>query len=291
LLIIIEGCDLTGKTTLAGLLAEEIPGARIAHAGPPTDHPLVSYELSIRDYAPMTGDHVILDRFHLGEMVWPAVFDRESQLDVPTATHIEMFLRSRGAWVVYAERDRAKLQAAIAAVDPPEPITAAQVPQVLHLFEKAVNFSGQSVSSWDFERDDEDTILGIIANAYARESKVGPIWEYTSEWIGVPDPDVLFVGDVRRCGHYLMSCLPEGLWRKCAIVNAYVGRSKETQPLDELWEAFGCPIVIALGAQAHQVLVSYGVPHTDVEHPQFRRRFHHHDRASYTQRLMIAAGS
>src|SRR5580765_4211415 len=104
MLIIIEGPDGVGKTTLAESLAKELAESgdevELLHRGPPKSHPLDEYVLPLLDYVPGLGRHVICDRWHWGEAVYPQVLDRTSLLDDPVFRYIEMFLRSRGALVV-----------------------------------------------------------------------------------------------------------------------------------------------------------------------------------------------
>lgn len=305
MLIAIEGCDRTGKTVLAGMLAEET-GGEVRHAGPPTDHPLVSYESSLASYDPRDGKHVILDRFHLGEHVWPQVFNRESQLGVAVARHIELFLRSRGLWLVYAERDEERLRADIAGADPPEPIGPGDVFHVLGLFRKALLFTSRMYSVWDYERN-ADTLTEIVAFARAAQLHVTPVWELTSEWIGNARPSVLLVGDEfgpprseseaavpfnpwrATSGHYLMRALPEEWWHSCAVVNAHRGRKGDWNDVVAIWSAMGRPPVVALGRVADDWLKLAEVPHAAVPHPQWWRRFKHHDIDEYTDQLREAA--
>lgn len=73
---IIEGTDGTGKTTLA----EELSLAYsydYVHAGPPAKESWYEeYVVPILQYSRNSG--VVLDRWHLGEWVWPIVFGRDS---------------------------------------------------------------------------------------------------------------------------------------------------------------------------------------------------------------------
>jgi len=73
--LIIEGSDGTGKTTVAKRIAEQI-GAHYIHAGAPTAGSIEDEYL-----APLLdlGDGpVVIDRWQLGEWIWPDLFERES---------------------------------------------------------------------------------------------------------------------------------------------------------------------------------------------------------------------
>lgn len=93
-IIIVEGLDKSGKSSLCKELYDKLPApAALLHAGPP----LVT--TAIREYVwPLgiasAGYVVICDRWHLGEMVWPAIFDRESLIpDQQMLHHIEENMR------------------------------------------------------------------------------------------------------------------------------------------------------------------------------------------------------
>lgn len=73
MIIIIEGTDGVGKTTIAKAMAEKL-GYEYRHTGPPTQETWQDEYL----YPLVTMRHVVLDRWHVGEMVWPAIFRRES---------------------------------------------------------------------------------------------------------------------------------------------------------------------------------------------------------------------
>lgn len=76
--IIIEGTDGVGKTTLAKRLVAKTQCV-YRHAGPPTSGTWVAEYVAplIREY-PWVLKRVIFDRWHVGEMVWPRLFGRES---------------------------------------------------------------------------------------------------------------------------------------------------------------------------------------------------------------------
>src|SRR3982751_3015453 len=107
MLIILEGPDCAGKSTLASKLACELEKqfpsntVTLLHKGPPEAHPLDEYEWPLLSYRPQRGQHIICDRWHWGESVYPTVLGRPSLLDDGIRFHIEMMLRSRGAVVVH----------------------------------------------------------------------------------------------------------------------------------------------------------------------------------------------
>lgn len=76
MITILEGVDGTGKSSHAAWLARE-QNARIIHAGVPIhSHWFDEYIRPIVDAE--EGENLILDRWHMGEMIWPVIFNRPS---------------------------------------------------------------------------------------------------------------------------------------------------------------------------------------------------------------------
>lgn len=74
MITIIEGADGTGKTTLARRIADT-SGARYIHAAAPTrDTWWDEYVVPCLDSA----HDLVLDRWHVGERIWPELFQRVS---------------------------------------------------------------------------------------------------------------------------------------------------------------------------------------------------------------------
>lgn len=76
--IILEGCDGTGKTTLANLLAEKY-GMDVCHCThkDPADYEF--YKQTLRK------ENVIWDRHTLGELIYPNIFKRRAQIGAEDA--------------------------------------------------------------------------------------------------------------------------------------------------------------------------------------------------------------
>lgn len=304
MLIVIEGVDRTGKTTLANRLAEEING-RVIHAGPPTRHPIEEYVTSLDDYTPSVVNSTILDRWHVGEHVWPIIFERETKFQTAAKRHTEMFMRSRGALMIYAHRDYMHLKDELVANN--EPLHPDDVHRTQLLFQEAIKNYSDGYLVWNYGKSSHN-IEGLISAALGRQRLIEPIWQVIGPgWIGNPTPLYLLVGDELgpekegrnppndvpfapyedTSGHYLMNCLTS--WQQAAIVNSLQGRDQKPRNLKAVWKAFNCPRVVALGARARSALNKYGVPHVDVPHPQYWRRFRYHEPEEYTRRIEEAA--
>ena len=88
--IIFDGCDGTGKTTLANALAKKYD-LDICHctAKDPADYDF--YRQTSRK------ENVVWDRHTLGELIYPKVFDRKPQLNPEEARMIIAYARNEGA--------------------------------------------------------------------------------------------------------------------------------------------------------------------------------------------------
>jgi hypothetical protein len=114
MIIVIEGVDRTGKTTLARDLAEMIDGTYM-HWGAPEHANWYDEYL-----APLEGhddDHLVIDRHYLGELIWPRILGRDAILSETQADFVAHHLVSLGAVGVLATRDPADLE--LACLDEP----------------------------------------------------------------------------------------------------------------------------------------------------------------------------
>lgn len=101
--IIIEGCDGTGKSTLARLYANEY-GLDYCHctSTDPTDYSF--YKNTIRK------DNTVWDRHTIGELIYPKIFNRQQQISTEDARLVLAYGRNVGAkiFVLTADLDAIK---------------------------------------------------------------------------------------------------------------------------------------------------------------------------------------
>ena len=103
MLIILEGVDGAGKTTFAKELLHEMHGeATIRHLGPPEGDPLVECLQALRGYRPRRQKHLIIDRLHLGELIYGPIYRGESKLDGNTGV-IEQRINTLGGLLVHMD--------------------------------------------------------------------------------------------------------------------------------------------------------------------------------------------
>ncbi len=308
MLIILEGPDLAGKSTLAArlqtYLAVKYPHHTVTllHRGPPTQHPLFEYVEPLLRYRPGGNEHIIIDRWHVGEVVYPRILNRPTQLTPAVYRWINMFLQARGALIVHvsAADDELRRRYAERGDDSRSLSEVLAASQQFHrtMFEL---LPYANLQPWHESPTLVDEIVSIAANREALTTHTRQLTTY----VGSPYPRTLYVGDQRacrakswRCGHidracawwpsfgpfpgtsgeFLMRALIPGT---CGLVNV-----NDVDDIGPLFGSYDRPnYVVALGRAAQRALEKMGVKHTAVPHPQYVRRFHHHELATY--RLLL----
>jgi hypothetical protein len=267
-IILIEGIDRTGKSTLADRLSA-FTGGTIFHFSKPETHPLYEYTASLATYDPVRST-VILDRSHVGESVWPLVFDRPSKLDEPMRRWLNMFYMSRGAVLLHAVRavDQATADEYEAAGEPI--YLLGDIDYAANLYRSVVSETGLPV--WEYEHGGWP---GAALHEAARRSVIASeLMGVTPRWVGSPAPRLLIVGphDSHRAmpsmpyedtdAHFLLGELSG--WRQCALVNAVRPDGEGVEPLKALWRGLGSPAVVAIGGEAADTVRSCGMAPDDV---------------------------
>jgi len=188
MLTIIEGCDRTGKTTLANMLPGEV-----YHYGPPTRHPIVEYTEDLQNYAPASGMSIVTDRYHLGELVYGPMYRGESILGEPGRAYIEMFLRAKGAVLVVVNAD-ADVVYDRCVRKGEDYIDLGDIEEILSRFHHLYKTSRILPTfhlCGEFSRHD----AAMIAEAaHLREAEAYPFRKFTS-YAGGPLPATLILGD------------------------------------------------------------------------------------------------
>lgn len=276
MLLLIEGVDRTGKTSLATRLAARAGGS-LYHFSKPHVWCVGEYCGPLSAWQPGLDPPVVLDRGHIGEIVWPIVFERHTDMGVAQRRWIEMFYRSRGAVLIHADRDDVgcwlrELN------EHDEPIQDDVALGAKAAFDMAVRSS--CLPSFTYHHgDDVEDVLEFAMQA-SRASARG--LSVTPRWVGSPTPKLLIVGrhaggrwfpyEPRpgSVGEFLMQELT--CWRHVALVNAMQPESDRLEPLHELHHVLGEPKVLALGGYASDILEDLGVPHTTIGQAEYFRR-------------------
>lgn len=309
MLFVIEGTDGAGKTTLANEIEwrlEDTRHRRIIrrHFGPPEQHPLAEYERWLDFYGPNGGEHVIIDRFHWGEMVYADYYRDGSQLGQAGYWHIEQYLRSRGALMIYACGDEPEL-ARRQAEKNEDFLQPEHASDVLKIFDALATNSLQDVAIYDSTRSKPGEAAERAIDVARRfEHSVAGIAAFPS-YVGGTRPQLLLVGDQPNdtpllhdaafppypstSGRYLLEALLERLspdqYGDIGICNAY---HLDAVPINlkKLWTELDRPPVVALGRRAEHHLTVLAVPHREAPHPQWQRRFSHAQKREYAELIL-----
>lgn len=302
MLIILEGPDCAGKTTLARALQRRarvlhVDEPTLHHRGPPTGHPLDEYEVPLFHHDPLRSESaVICDRWHIGELVYPQVLNRPTQYDAAVHRHVELFLRSRGALLVHVgSTDDYLVDCWKRRGD--DLVTIEQLLLSARLFADAVATSILPVIDLEDVGDPADlhTIDVILDEAHRHALSTRPISQLRT-YVGPPKPDLLLLGDVRHrlayrsaddpvrrgpafmpypgtSGHYLLTHL-------ATVNNIGLANACDVDDPVALITALGGPQVATLGVNSLEALEDV-YPAGSAPHPQFVRRFHNRHGAEY----------
>lgn len=318
LLILLEGVDGGGKSTLADRIADTFtfltedepnpPAVVRIHKGKPTpgldafqEYELPLERFDLRDLIRSKRDLVIMDRWHAGEQPYGKLYRGESRLDDAGLLHVEMTLSAVGAVKVLVQPDdvdlvRFRLQERGEDFLQPE-----HVDQVWRWYEALKVIYGYVRAS--------DTAPSELIQT-ARERALGDSPSVPAGWpgyVGSHHPRLLLVGDQRNDGprarhefiraftpclngssaHYLMRTLRlAGIVREFGIVNAH----EPGVDLSLIPKIESSPAVVALGRLASKSLTDLGVEHETVPHPQWYRRFRNRHMGAYALEIKEAAG-
>lgn len=301
MLIIIEGPDCAGKTTLADQLQAHIqklnPNDEVLRlsSGPPTLHPLDEYVVPLLGYRPGSGTHVICDRLHWGEAVYPMIFRRPSTLDAGIFAYIEAFLMARGAIVVHqtVALDELKRRMYDRGDDLVRPD---QLDRITDEF-----FRVEMKSVLPIAVRSGGPIEHVVDIAHTIEQTYVDLNGFTT-YVGPRYPRRLLLGDVRGPAFQTddpIDKLRPAFMPYTSMSGAYLWRALTHEPYGDvgrigvanacdvddpvaLWTTLGRPQVVTLGKNAARAFKGgHAVPH-----PQWVRRFHHNRISDYNEVLM-----
>lgn len=100
-LVLIEGCDKCGKSTLARELYGRY-GVPIVKFSQPKGDPFVEYMEFLQKHGQKRRGHAILDRFYLGELVYGPIKRGGSAISEEQARAIEDYLKTLNAVGIWA---------------------------------------------------------------------------------------------------------------------------------------------------------------------------------------------
>lgn len=316
--IIIEGCDGSGKSSLINAIDEEISTkykdvvAMVTkyHKGRPLEetrrHLLHEYAIYFQHVDVQRGFH-LADRWHWGERTYAPIkrphtnTDGYGLLGLAGWRWVELFMQSRGMaqFLLYQKLDTIKSRVAQRGDD------FVDVDELESIYDAYKETAGVAILAETIMPGDSsiDMLPGFAAHivdvASAVAKRAAPLRAFP-QYIGAVKPKVLLVGDQRNVteehgnetvlpfmpvngnsGDYLLSALPDSLWKEVGIVN---GQEISPSELAELHVTLGSPPIAALGRSAESAILRTTIhvdDYTVLPHPQYVRRFHNSEKESY----------
>ena len=322
--IAVEGPDGSGKSSLVQELVSQAsviyPERKLVefHMGRPEEENrrwcLTRWATDIEKTDWTDNIIAIADRWHWGEVTYAPLKrphtckDQFGLLGLPGWRFVELALLSRGV-TQFAVLQPVDVLVERVGARGDDFVKLDELKQIRELYDFGVANSARVeivTPGRDSLSELPELARSMLKIAKEREDRVKEISQFP-EYIGSPRPSVLLVGDKRNrqdvtimpfypidgnSGEYLLSCLPDPFWKNVGIVN---GTETCGNRLAMLWNALGQPRVVALGRMAEKSLRVTRIPTSHINvvpHPQYVRRFHHHDRMEYgqaIQRLSAAA--
>jgi thymidylate kinase len=312
--IILEGCDFSGKSTLAksletlchkALPRRDVTMLHRSRPDPETRRTVLKdYVLSVESYRPDQKQVLISDRWHFGEATYAPLKrphtnkDGFGLLGYAGWRWTELFLLSRGAVTVWLNQPLEVLIARSQRGD--DYIKVNELATIVDLYHKAVAQSPSTklilAPQPGIPLETTDVILAAGLQASFNVEQIA----YYPQYIGPPQPAALLVGDRRnitkKYGHetkltfmpvdgnsseFLLTGLPDPLWRDLGMINI---NDMYSDDFVDLVSILGSPQVIALGREAARGLQQAGLSDDDfvlMPHPQHVRRFRNEEKLAY----------
>jgi hypothetical protein len=323
--IVIEGTDASGKSSLIEEIERQIhemyPENFLVkfHKERPKE---LTRRWVLNDYVTSIEKQnwhrslALSDRWHWGEVTYAPKYRPDTNKDgfgllgQAGWRWTELFLMSRGVAQFWLYQPLDVIQSRINARGD-EFVKAEDLKEILDQYTVAANVSVLA----DILKPDADSLEQVpkiasyvIETALSVEHKTSKL-ELFPYYIGNPQPKVLLIGDtrniVKRYGEettlpfmpvdgnsaeYLLTALPENLWREVGIININDENVKES--FNALWTMLGFPRIVVLGRLAEKTLASVPVHedyYTVLPHPQYVRRFFNKSKEEYGDAILRVA--
>jgi hypothetical protein len=296
-MVIIEGCDATGKSTLAKWLADEL-GFEYFKDG--------FHRLGVKYYtgfALKKSSHTVSDRFHLGEYVYPTVKqDGRVPLTIWQQLAVERILLAKPSVLVLCETDMPSIHGAFDTRGE-DFITKPQALDVVKLFNERYDVSILPKIKFNYKTDSREKLLVFIRDVYKRYAASSVFTEKMRSIGHTLSPDVMLVGEgfnrlkvmkdsrafaeVSASSGYLHQALAMNCFTNYYITNAWKSNIEKFN-VDMLIEEFKFvkpTKVIALGEVAADCLERAGISYKRTDHPSYWKRFKHKLITDYAETL------
>jgi GTPase SAR1 family protein len=303
-IILLEGCDGAGKTTLAERLVEYTRGrgntAELIHRGVPERHPLEEYEYDLEQLDPAANHLLVMDRWHLGQLVYGGLYRDENLLGLGGAWHVDALLKRYGAlqFIVAPPLGEIRRRLGVRGED------YLKAEHVEHVWRTYMDLGHRfDIPILTDDLDDEDLRV-MVDTAFSRAARNEPLRAF-STYVGPRFPEILLVGEKHgptkkgRAPHraaFVPYPSTSGKWLCDAIVSQQVlgtnriGLVNALQDdIANLVDVLGQPKIVALGnaaaAECDRLDLSFG----QLPHPQYMRRFQNGSVETYAAWIPVAA--
>ncbi|KKL88115.1 hypothetical protein LCGC14_1927970 [marine sediment metagenome] len=294
--IVVEGCDGSGKTTLIRVLRDHFHWP-VVHVVQP-HNPDILQMMRLIECSP-----VIFDRFHWSPVVYGEALREGPELTPYDLWALDGMLMNRGFINVYCETDiNTMLRNNVKEEQLWEAVrTKSSIKRIIHEYRMLEQTSQLTCYLYDYRAETTDTLLDLIKTMVGFEGPRGVQ--------GHPQPTTWFVGDERAdkgakgisipfydvgisdqlvTGTLLHRALIENdlTWNKRVALSNSAGEDLQT-----VYSQLGEPAtVVALGRVAAGRLADARIPAAYVPHPQWWRRFNHHDPNGYVKKIQEVVG-
>lgn len=278
MIILLEGPDGAGKTTLAQELVVDLTSrdrdVRLIRRGPIQADVFTEYLRPLDDLiGKPAGTIWILDRWHVGELIYGPILRGKSELTKFQSAYLEMVLQTFGCHFMHITASSETLEARWDV----RPDGLIKREWLYDIWEQYHNYVAVR-SHWKTWSD-----------GYERPFEVYFPSPMPGTYIGPARPAVLLLGDRRNRGDYSWPFVPakstSGHWLMRALLDADVSymnvglvNASElgAMELELIWYQLGQPPVVPLGQHAKSAWGMTEKPTAAfLHHPQFMRRFHH----------------
>lgn len=280
-MIILEGVDKSGKSTLAQKILDWYPELTLKKFGIPKGNPIPEYIDELLRYH----NNVLYDRFIYGEVPYSIVKKRERFMRSFELTMLDLMVQSYPHLVIYVCPDRQTIFDRLAK-EPDNYVNSTDILQLIEEYDNVFSFITSKTVFYVSPRAD-DKLKEYIATYACNVNKHARFqyWKHNcSPGIGTLDPYYLFVGERYNpnaefqvtfwsgAGEYLLQMMryAEIKLDLCHFTNAFTSNTGITE---EQINFFNAKKIIALGSIASDRLKELGIEHTKIYHPAFWLRF------------------
>jgi len=292
-IIVCEGADGTGKTTLARILEQR--GFKYTHNGPPPEG-VTLFEHYTQQLLDARGRDVVFDRLHVGELIYGPVMRGKSLITVEELRLLNRLLFSLGAKIIFCDTDATAIEKNWLARRGAEYIDDAdKLWQVCHKYRELFDqeFFSDDMYVYDYQSVEGQFLIKNITGIGSDTCPPGVIGRPNNRFLLVGErsngpadgPDLPFYTMDNSSG-FLNRCLWDAGYKEheLAFTNA---RRLDGTPRDlyELYHNKPDQRIITLGKVAQQACYDQAVPHLEAPHPSYVKRFESKKRKNYVELL------